>query len=527
MFETLPQSHTACCSIRHTRCQGLHSPAPKRLRSWQTKLDCKPRKYRCACSNDKPPAGTPPDSDPQEHNSPTSEPTSSASSDPEVERKRAEVHEVLKKAIRGAPGGSARKKLPLQYIWKKDLAKLGQALPFTLGIPGSIAVLAGYYLHIDPYGHLHWSTPDALTGLACAVPVALTDACLLLPDISDKKSALTFVSKKNDSSADASRHNESRPQASSSTSTATESQQGDQKAASAEQIVALSTALLQLGSEQQTATKAEVSKPADQADKKEQSSNDTRPSLARHTDEKQAGSSSQAGLLDMLGKPKPLSLQGAISSWQRETVTANPWLQSMPVTEGVSIVLRQLPWMMLSRGILQSGLAGWLTDRFYQAGADDVMTLVGSQPIPTSEAAQWTALAVMVGLYTGAALYTPQGRIRLIDARSRQKQPVMGKDRLELAKKKERIMKQIQQTVAQRQQAQSAITCVRLAAANIAYGSSYILTGNLLAPYISSVTCKALFSFEQRVKHQQWNSDFKEKLELLLERSTAAAKADL
>lgn len=73
------------------------------------------------------------------------------------------------------------------------------------------------------------------------------------------------------------------------------------------------------------------------------------------------------------------------------------------------------------------------------------MTLVGNQPIPTSEAAQWTSLAVMVGLYTGAALYTPQGRIRLIDARSRQKQPVMGKDRLELAKKKERIMKRIQQ----------------------------------------------------------------------------------
>lgn len=48
----------------------------------------------------------------------------------------------------------------------------------------------------------------------------------------------------------------------------------------------------------------------------------------------------------------------------------------------------------------------------------------------------------------------------------------------------------------------------------------------LQAPYISSVTCKALFSFEQRVKHQQWSSDFKEKLELLLERSVAAAKAD-
>ena len=43
----------------------------------------------------------------------------------------------------------------------------------TLGIPGSLAVVAGYYLHIDPYGHLHWSLPDALTGLAWALPIAL------------------------------------------------------------------------------------------------------------------------------------------------------------------------------------------------------------------------------------------------------------------------------------------------------------------------------------------------------------------
>lgn len=50
----------------------------------------------------------------------------------------------------------------------------------TLGIPGSIAVVAGYYLHIDPYGHLHWSLPDALTGLACALPIALTGECNLV-----------------------------------------------------------------------------------------------------------------------------------------------------------------------------------------------------------------------------------------------------------------------------------------------------------------------------------------------------------
>ncbi len=43
----------------------------------------------------------------------------------------------------------------------------------SIGLPGTAAILAGYYLHLDPYGHLHWSSPDALVGLAAAVPIAL------------------------------------------------------------------------------------------------------------------------------------------------------------------------------------------------------------------------------------------------------------------------------------------------------------------------------------------------------------------
>ena len=98
-----------------------------------------------------------------------------------------------------------------------------------------------------------------------------------------------------------------------------------------------------------------------------------------------------------------------------------------------------------------AGLSGWLADRFYEAGADDVVSLIGNQPIPTPEAAQWTALAVIVGLYTGLALYTPSGfgQIGVINLPGMGKSgnPVMGKDRVELAKKREKVLKQIQQVV--------------------------------------------------------------------------------
>lgn len=126
----------------------------------------------------------------------------------------------------------------------------------------------------------------------------------------------------------------------------------------------------------------------------------------------------------------------------RHTVT--PVKRVIPSTRKVLGVLGTLTY-----DIAYAGLAGWLTDRFYQAGADDVMTLIGNQPIPTSEAAQWTALAVIVGLYIGAALYTPKGHVRVVDARSPKGNPVLGKDRVELAKKREQLMQRIQQVILQ------------------------------------------------------------------------------
>ena len=52
------------------------------------------------------------------------------------------------------------------------------------GLYGTLAVAAGYLLHLDPLGGLHWNTHDALLGLKCAVPILLLDAALMLPNYS-------------------------------------------------------------------------------------------------------------------------------------------------------------------------------------------------------------------------------------------------------------------------------------------------------------------------------------------------------
>ena len=112
-----------------------------------------------------------------------------------------------------------------------------------------------------------------------------------------------------------------------------------------------------------------------------------------------------------------------------------------------------LCWLRPPTGVLSPvGLAGWLTDRFYEAGADDVMVLLGDQAIPTSEAAQWTALAVIVGVYTGLALNTPkqsaQFRLPSIPYPPSVKKGVKAK----ASKDIEKVMKRMQQVILQKSQ---------------------------------------------------------------------------
>ena len=42
------------------------------------------------------------------------------------------------------------------------------------GLTGSLAILGGLWLHINPYGNLHWSSDDLLVGMTCILPLLLS-----------------------------------------------------------------------------------------------------------------------------------------------------------------------------------------------------------------------------------------------------------------------------------------------------------------------------------------------------------------
>ena len=48
-------------------------------------------------------------------------------------------------------------------------------------------------------------------------------------------------------------------------------------------------------------------------------------------------------------------------------------------------------------------------------------------------------------------------------------------------------------------------------------GGSFILTGNLLAPYVGAVTCDLLFSYYQRSKYEQLKTRVEQHLKRMLE----------
>ena len=53
--------------------------------------------------------------------------------------------------------------------------------------------------------------------------------------------------------------------------------------------------------------------------------------------------------------PSLVSIADALSSWQREAVSNNPWQKHLLVSEIVCILLEQLPYQMLERGVVQTG----------------------------------------------------------------------------------------------------------------------------------------------------------------------------
>jgi len=85
-----------------------------------------------------------------------------------------------------------------------------------------------------------------------------------------------------------------------------------------------------------------------------------------------------------------------------------------------------------------AGLSGWVTDRLYEAGAEDTLSLAGDASLSIPDTGKWTALAVLLGVQFGAAAWgflsppriTIQGINNLSDKASSKDSPDEKKQKL-------------------------------------------------------------------------------------------------
>lgn len=91
-----------------------------------------------------------------------------------------------------------------------------------------------------------------------------------------------------------------------------------------------------------------------------------------------------------------------------------------------------------------AGLSLWVTDRLFEANAEEVISGIGDNGMSVPDAGKWTALAVCIGLQLGWAvrgLLSPP-RVR-IEAKEASGQPNLEPPTIESAAKKRKDMEQL------------------------------------------------------------------------------------
>lgn len=238
------------------------------------------------------------------------------------------------------------------------------------GIYGTAAVLLSVVTHVDAFGALHWDTGNVLLGLGLYAPVLLFDAVVGLPD---------WTSRPEDSAR-----------------------------------------LLRLFFDPTTAVVVSGAAADGGAAPPSGGSTAANTGTVRVTLAAAAGGGSGSSAVpvpaeDDAAAAPPSGLwvasqrvRMAMELLQEQYIRNNPGSRLAPLQELMVLVVACLADEMLYRAVGLTLFSLWLRDRFYEAGADDIIGLPpllggAALELPTPDAAKWAALAV--GASVGAAVY--------------------------------------------------------------------------------------------------------------------------
>ncbi|GBF89787.1 hypothetical protein Rsub_02957 [Raphidocelis subcapitata] len=218
-------------------------------------------------------------------------------------------------------------------------------------------------------------------------------------------------------------------------------------------------------------------------------------------------------------EPSPLlRAQLSLELLQSFQTRANPTMGLSVWSEGAVAAVAALADEMLYRAVALTFLAGWLKDRFFEAGFDDDVALAG-RTLPTSEFAQYSAMAVVAAL--GVAGFAAKAYQERRTVERMQILTSSGK----ADEKAEAIKAQLIASMGWQNQIIYAVEGVREVALGVASGLSFVWTGNLAAPYAGALIMQLLFSQYQRASLDRQRRRRREALARAQQRSAEVREA--
>jgi hypothetical protein len=418
---------------------------------------------------------------------------------------------------------------------------LAGILAFT-GLMGSCATGLAWLCHVDPFGSFHWDLQDMLTGLKFMLPVYLMNIAILLPSYSSWKlpDAETFLARKQAMlAATAPQPNVENPEA----------------AASAGQAAAV---------EHTDAESSGSNRKNDMVGEPNITTSSSRPGLGGAMLPAAAAGPTGRSVLPAGTEPATRTfLQGlrdALHLSQGHYLNLNPQAQLPPALELGTLTVECMAAEMLYRAVALQATGGWLLDRWYEAGGDelllgaslaagggaagvsDVVEGVNAGALQTAEGAALLLLAaaslVMVGQRMVRTATRPARLRMMMEAQQLQwqkQQERQGQQQqkvlrlhvpprgVETSQAQQQQQQQQQQGVTQRgipdkvqQQKEpqqwwrllpttmnalvwsQGVQGVRDVGQFVGLGLAYVLTGNLAASYAAAVVNQVLMSWLQR-----------------------------
>jgi hypothetical protein len=424
-----------------------------------------------------------------------------------------------------------------KILSNKELGTLFISIVTVPAITGTAAVTASFFLpgKIDPLGGLHLNLNDALTGLKFAIPVMLLDAAIMLPNYAPgqvekpskiavrKRSAAKFLAsfpnarivdgELDEPTASLSNiisgkdSNNNGKSNGSSKIASTSSSSSNKQQLEGEDVAQLEMLLLPTA----TATAPAESQQQQQQILKEQGTDFV--TIERMT----------------MGPEDQHPLIAALYRQQREKSLYNLGRMLSFPSEILLVFVIHLAEEMLYRAVLLTFAVGWTLDRMYEAGADEYINFVtlggggvglggGMFSLSTPQAAALIA-ALACSLVDVGVYFQKNNRSPLpIDKAGIEEITKTNKMLLEA------FEKQAQEAYTKRMWT-GGIETSRTVFEWAALSSSFLLTGNLLAPYVGAIASDALFSVYQRARLPGYQKEEDELISKLQEKLKTMQRA--